>query len=301
MRHLHGMIEFFAVVENGGFSAAAKKLNVSTSYVSRRVADLEARLSTRLLHRTTRRVNLTDLGSQYYEQIRDILRDIEALESNITEQQNLVKGSVRITAGGLYGETAVSSALVQFAKLHPAMSIHLEITDRRVDLIREGYDLAIRHGMPVDADLIARPISQRFIKVCASPEFLTLVGTPQHPQDLVDKACIGIPGVTWQFNDKGKTIDVKISGPWSSNNGPAIAIAAVQGLGFAMLSETYIVDYVRQGLLVPVLTEYELPPQKTYLVYPTRELVPFRIRALIDFLVENLMNPHETDLIKLIS
>ena len=288
MRHLEGVIEFFAVVENRGFSAAAKKLNVSTSYVSRKVAELEGRLSSRLLHRTTRRINLTDLGSQYYEQIRDILTDIETLESNITEQQNLVKGLVRISAGGLYGETVVSTALAKFTRLHPAVSVHLEVTDRHVDLIREGYDLAIRHGMPGDSDLIARPISQRYIKVCASPELLASVGKPQHPQDLVDKPCIGIPGVAWQFNDKGKTIGIKTAGQWSCNSGPAIANAAIQGLGFAMLPETYIVNYIQQGLLVPVLTDYELPPQETYLIYPSRELVPFRIRALIDFFIENL-------------
>ncbi len=288
MKHLDGLVEFFAVVEQGGFTAAAKELNVSTSYISRSVSKLEDRLNSRLLHRTTRRVQLTDLGTQYYEGIGSILGDITNLESTIAEQQNLLVGNIRVTAGGLYGETTISSALATFAREHPKISLHLEISNRNFDLINEGYDLAIRHGVPSDPDLIAREVSTRNIKICAAPELLATSAPIRTPHDLSNTPCICTPDIPWMFSDGSKQFTVRVQSAWTSNSVPAMTAAVLQGLGFARLPETYVRQHLLDGTLVAVLSEYEMPPQPTYLVYPSKELMPYRMRRLIDFLVDHL-------------
>ncbi|MEM8795821.1 MAG: LysR family transcriptional regulator [Pseudomonadota bacterium] len=286
MRQLDGLMEFCAVVDHGGFTRASEALGLSASFVSRRVADLEARLGVRLLHRTTRRVNLTELGATYYERATAILSDINALETDLAEQQNLVKGHIRVAAGGRFGETWVSEAMAEFASLHPEVEITLEVSDRRVDLIREGFDLAVRHSMPSDPDLIVRKIGSRRMIVCAAPDYLEIHGYPESPADLVKHCCLAAPGQKWMFQSGGPQFEVKVRGRWVSNSGPALAIACMTGLGIIRLGETYVSDAINEGSLVPLLEAHEIAPQETVLVYPSRERLPVRIRELISYIAE---------------
>lgn len=288
MRHLDGLSEFCAVVDEGGFTRAAERLGVSASYVSRRVSDLEARLGVKLLNRTTRQVNLTDLGQRYHEQATAILGDIATLEADMAEQQNLVKGRIRIAAGGRFGETHVAEALAAFARLHPDVEIELMVSDRRVDIAAERFDLAVRHGMPEDPDLVVRRIAQRRMIVAAAPGYLDTQGVPSVPDDLRDHACLLAPGQVWRFAHDGKAFAVDVRGRWSSNNGRALAIACAQSLGIVRLAETYLAHGIDAGDIVPILEPYEVPPQETVLAFPSRDHLPYRVRTLIGHLSEAL-------------
>ena len=287
MRHLDGLSEFCAVVDAGSFTRAAERLDVSASFVSRRVADLENRLGVRLLHRTTRRVNLTDLGLQYYERATSILDDISALESDLSEQQGTIKGRIRITAGGLFGETVVAAAIAEFARAHPDIEIEYDVTDRRVDLVREGYDLAIRHRVPSDPDLVVRRLGARRMITCASPAYLVAQGTPSVPEDLSQHTCLTTQAAKWTFRKNDKDYDIKVTGRWTSNNGPALVAAATRGLGIVRLADTYLAKSLDTGALTPVLEDFETLPQDTVITYPSRERLPLRMRAMIDHLVQS--------------
>ena len=173
-----GVREFIAVVENGSFTSAANTLDVSTSFVSRQVNKLEDRLGTRLLHRTTRSVKLTDLGRTYYERSREIFDQLDALESDMADLQEQPKGRVRITAAGFYAERYVAPAVAEFTAKYPEVSIELDTSMRLVDIVADGYDLAIRMNAPTDSSLVARKVVSQRLMVCASPEYLDKNGRP---------------------------------------------------------------------------------------------------------------------------
>ena len=195
-----GLREFVAVVEQGSFTAAADLLDVSTSFVSREVKRLEERLSTRLLHRSTRTVRLTDTGRIYYERAREIQDRIQSLESDMADLQELPKGLIRITAAGLYAERYVAPALAEFMARYPDVSVMLDTRMGLVDIVEEGYDLAVRlHGDLPDSALIARKVAQRRIMVCASPAYLARCGRPKTPDELRSPNCLMLPRMPWRF------------------------------------------------------------------------------------------------------
>ncbi len=196
-----GLREFVAVVEQGGFSAAARQLHVSTSFVSRQVTRLEDRLDVRLLQRTTRKVHLTDMGQVYYERSREILDQFESLESEMADLQEKPRGLVRITAAGEYAESFVAPAVAEFVSKYPEVSVDLETTMRVVDIIEEGFDIAIRMSALSDSSLIARKVEQRRIMVCASSSYLTKHGRPKTPEDLRQHNCLLFPGMPWRRFD----------------------------------------------------------------------------------------------------
>ncbi len=287
MKELDGLAEFCAVIDQGGFTRAAEALGVSPSFVSRRVSDLEARLGVRLLHRTTRQVNLTDIGAQYHERATAVLNDIRDMEADLAERQNRVVGRIRVSAGGLFGEIHVAEALADFAALHPEVEIDLDISARRIDLIREGFDLAVRHGMPDDPDLVVRRIGTRRMIVCAAPAYLQANGTPHAPSDLAEHTCLSAQR-DWAFVDGDRPMTVRVESRWTCNNGVALVRAARQGLGITRLAETYLARDVAMGRLAPILQEWEVAPQPTVLVYPSRDRMPHRLRTLIGYLVKAL-------------
>lgn len=282
--HLDGLLEFCTVADLGSFTLAARELGVSVSFVSRRVSDLEDRLGIALLNRTTRRVALTEMGARYHERGRAILAEIKGLDAELADDQGRLTGPIRVTAGGRIGEGRVTEALVAFAHRHPDVEIELQIMERRVDLIREGYDLAIRHGMPPDPDLVIRRLDTRRLIVCASPDYVETHGAPQTPEDLTCLPCIGAPDQRWQFHRDGKPIEIRVRSRWLSNNGPALAMACERGLGLARLADTYVGKGLATGRLVAFLESYELPPQEIVLVYPRRDRIPYRVQRLIEHL-----------------
>ncbi len=283
-----GLKEFVAVVENGGFTAAANALDVSTSFVSRQVVRLEDRLDTRLLHRTTRAVRLTDMGRIYYERSREILDDLAVLESDIADLQEHPKGHVRITAPGYYAQHFVAPVLIDFMSKYTEVSIELDTSMQLVDLVADGYDLAVRMSPPTDSSLVARKVAPRRMMVCASPAYLAKHGTPKNPDELCEHNCLSLPEMHWRFSYPDRIRNVKIRGTLKSDNGRMLVAAAVKGIGVVRFADYYMRSEISSGELEPVLEDFEVQDAATWIVYADRHHMPTRVRLLIDFLVEQL-------------
>lgn len=284
-----GLREFVAVVENGSFTAAADVLDVSTSFVSREIKRLEERLNVRLLHRSTRSIKLTDMGGIYYERAREIHQRIEALESEIADLQELPKGHIRLTAAGLFAERYVAPAVAEFILKYPEVSIELDTRMEEVDIIAQGFDLAVRlHGTLPDSTLIARKVAPRRVLVCASPAYLARKGRPKTPEDLLSHNCLRLTRMPWKFKYPDGIRSLKVGGTWVCDNGRTLVKSAVLGVGLIRLAEYYVEDEVGRGELEVVLEEYEVGDVYTWIVYPEREHMPTRVKFLIDFLSERL-------------
>lgn len=283
-----GLREFMAVVEHGSFTAAADALHVSTSFVSREVKRLEDRLNTRLLHRTTRSLQLTDMGETYHARGLEISNMLDALESDMADLQDRPKGNIRITAAGLYAERYVAPALAEFTVKYPEVSVELNTSMSVVDIVDGGFDIAVRMAALEDSSLIARKIAPRRVMVCASPGYLNLHGYPNTPDDLRKHNCLCFPEMPWRFQNADDIQTVKVEGTWSSDNGRALVEAAKRGMGLIRMTDYYMVDALRQGELIPVLEEFEVQDAATWIVFPTRDQMPTRVRILIDFLAERL-------------
>ncbi len=283
-----GLREFVAVVEQGGFTAAADALDVSASFVSRRVKQLEEQLGTRLLHRTTRTIRLTEMGRIYYERSREILDRLEALESDMADLQQRPKGLVRMTAPGLYAERYVAPAVAEFTVKYPEVSIELDTRMRVVDIVAEGYDLAIRMSALADSNLVARKLVPRRVMVCASPAYLAGNGRPKDPDDLRSHNCLALPDMPWRFAYPDAIRVVKVRGSWISNNGRALVAAAALGIGLVRLADYYMDKELERGALEVVLEDFEVEDAATWIIYPDRHHLPTRVRFLIDFLAERL-------------
>lgn len=283
-----GLKEFVAVVESGGFTAAANALDVSTSFVSRQVKKLEDRLDTRLLHRTTRAVRLTDMGRIFYERSRGILDNLATLESEMADLQERPKGRVRITAPGFYAERYVAPALAEFTDTYPEVTIELDTRMKLVDIVAEGYDLAIRMVSPADSSLVARKVAPRRMMVCASPAYLKQHGRPKVPDELRGHNCLTLPDIHWRFAYPDSIRTVKIRGGLMSDNGRSLVAAAVRGYGVVRFADYYMKEELSCGELEPILEEFEVKDAATWIVYADRHHLPTRVRFLIDFLVERL-------------
>jgi len=283
-----GVREFVFVVEQGGFTAAAKQLNVSTSFISRQVNQLEDRLDVRLLQRTTRTVRLTEMGKVYYERSREILDQLEALDSEMSDLQEKPKGLVRITAAGEYAERYVAPVVAEFVTKYPDVSIELEASMKVVDIVEEGFDIAIRMTTLDDSSLIARKVEPRQIKVCASPSYLEKHGRPKKPEDLRTHNCLVFPGMPWRFKYPDRIQEVKVRGSWKSNNGRVLVTAAKQGIGLIRFSEYYVDEFIALGELEEVLQDYEVEDTATWIIYPNRRHLPTRVRYLVEYLLESL-------------
>jgi DNA-binding transcriptional LysR family regulator len=283
-----GLREFVSVVEQGGFTAAGRQLNVSTSFVSRQVMRLEDRLHVRLLQRTTRKVHLTEMGQVYYERSREILDQLESLESEMADLQEKPKGLVRITAAGEYAERFVAPAVAKFVAKYPEVSVDLDVTMRVIDIIDEGFDIAIRMSALTDSSLIARKVEQRRVMVCASPGYLKEHGRPKTPEDLRTHNCLVFPEMHWRFKYPDRIQEVKVRGSWTSSNGRVLVAAAKQGIGLVRFSEYYLEEYLKKGELEVVLQDYEVTDAATWIIYPNRRHLPTRVRYLVEFLLDEL-------------
>ncbi len=288
MDRLTGMVVFTKVVDNGSFSAAAQALGVSKSAVSKKVAELEDRLGVRLLHRTTRRINLTAEGALYYKHSSRIVADIEAAESSVARHHAEPSGRIRVTASTSFGNTHLMPALTAFMKLHPKVTVEAVFEDRIVDIIEEGIDLAIRQAVMRDSSLIARKLAPYRQVVCATPEYWAEHGQPGTPEDLRRHDCLIYTHLmtcnTWFFQDGNRTIPVRVTGRLAVNNGDALRAAALTGIGVYMGPNFIVGDDIFIGRLVPVLRSYMTRDRAIYAVYPHRRHLPLKVRALVDFL-----------------
>lgn len=282
-----GVSEFVAVVDAGSFSAAAKRLGVSTSYVSRRVADLEARLGIRLLARSTRSVRMTDAGAEYYRRCTDLAAGLEEANQVVAGETAEVVGRIRVAAAGAFFERYVAPALAEFAVLHPKVQIEINFNSRIINLIDEGFDFAVRYGVLEDSSLIACKLTDRTLMTCASLGYLKQHGTPAEPEQLRDHACLCSSSDRWRFSYPEGHRVIRVSGPWISNSGVALVAAARQNLGIVYLPRVNLADALDAGQLVPILEDFWDRDRATWLVYPKSRHLPLRVRKAIDFLLEH--------------
>jgi len=289
MRRFSDLEAFIAVVEAGSFTAAAERLDVAKSAVSRRVSALEERLGVQLLRRTTRRFNLTETGKSFYEHSARILADLDEAEAAVLQEHGELRGNLRVALPLSFGARHMHKPIAEFSRRHPRVSFDLDLNDRRIDLVAEGVDLAVRIGRLADSTLIARRLFEAHTVVCASPEYLERRGTPQTPDDLAAHDCLvysNLPDPTkWVCTDREgarHSIDVPVT--MTASSGDFLCESAREGLGL-VLQPTFIAgDLISRGELQPVLTNYQWPVTPAYAIYPPTRHLSYRVREFIDFL-----------------
>ncbi|MDN3616445.1 LysR family transcriptional regulator [Vibrio gallaecicus] len=285
MNNFDGIIEFVAVAESQGFSAAAKQLGCSTSHVSRQVSRLEERLGTVLLARSTRLVNLTDAGQLYYQQCRELVNGLQQANEGLNLQQVTLSGTLRVSAAGAFSEEHVAPALMEFAKSYPELTIEMDFNSRMVNFIEDGIDFAIRYGALKDSGLVARKLVDRPMAAVASQEYLTRHGEPTHPNQLKQHSCIIANNDHWLFENGQNTISTRVHGRWKSNNSNAVISACERGLGIAYMPKSSLAKGLNSGLLTPVLQDFWGKGNSSWIVYQNQRFLPLRARLAIDYLV----------------
>ncbi len=281
---------FAQVVESGSFAKAAERLGLSTSATSRQVAELEAHLQTRLLNRTTRRVSLTEGGRAYYERVVQLLADLDEAEQEAARAAVVPRGVIKLTTAVNFGVRHVAPAIAAFMARHGEVRFDVSLSDRIIDLVEEGFDLAIRIGTAGPHNVVARKLGETAVVPCASPAYLAARGTPQVPEDLARHNCFtyeyAAPRNLWTFRDaQGRERQVGVSGNLHANNGDLLAEAAARGAGIVLEPAFVVGPEVRAGRLVPLLQDFAPPPLPIYAVYPSRKHLSAKVRLFVDFLV----------------
>ncbi|NOU53016.1 LysR family transcriptional regulator [Pseudoalteromonas sp. JBTF-M23] len=286
-----GLEVFLAVVEQGSFSKAADKLETSTSYVSRQIQQLEKRLGTTLIQRTTRTQNLTDAGRQYASKLKAIQQELVDATNLVQGVQNTPKGQIRIAAAGEFVANQVAPQIASFLKRYPEVSIEIDFNNRNVDLVEEGFDLAIRFGRLQDSNLIARKLCARPMTWVVSKDYQSVHGRIRHPYELHQHNCLCATQGRWRFMICEQIEEIKVTGNWRSNNSFALINACLASLGVAHLAKDIVQPYVEQGKLEYILEPFQVNDGATWLVYPRKDLMPYRVRLLIEFLIESFALP----------
>jgi len=291
MDRFREMETFLAVVEAGSFVAAAEKLRISKSVASRIVQDLESRLGGRLLNRTTRRLSLTDVGEAFYQRCRHILEEVEVAEGAVGKDRETVIGILKVSAPLTFGTLHLAQHWGDFLKRHPLVELDLSLLDRRVDLVGEGYDLAIRIApQQEDSSLVSRKLASSRMVICAAPHYLEKHGTPQTLDEIARHEFIGysyLPtGDVWKFQSGGVAEGIKTHPRLRVNNGGTCRAAAVQGLGIIVQPSFIVNEDLAAGRLVQILPEWHAEERGIYAVYPTRQHLSGKVRALVDYLAD---------------
>jgi DNA-binding transcriptional LysR family regulator len=302
MDRLTSLTTFVRVVDSGGFSAAGRRLNMSTTMVSNHVHALEERLGARLLHRTTRKVSLTEVGKAYYDRCTQILADLEQADDIAGALQSTPRGTLRIYTA-THMVPFVAPAVTEFLASYPEVKIDLTMGEREIDMIDEGFDLAIRLTPQADSSLIIRSLATWRHVLCCSPAYLEKYGPPQQLSDLTDRNCVRHAlypfGDDWHFLDpKGAPVSVRVSGNLITNSGETLRLAALQGISIALAAGFLIGDDLQAGRLVRLLPDYRPAENTVNAVYPHRHHLSAKVRSFIDLLVrhsaeqQKLINPY---------
>jgi len=286
------MKTFNAVVDAGGFVKAADALDMSKAAVSRYVVDRETRLGVRLLHRTTRRLSLTDEGQVFYARSKEILAELQEAEDEITSRSKAASGLLRINAPFTFGIIHLAPLWGLFREQNPDVTLDITLADRVVDLVEEGYDVAVRIAALESSSLVSKRLATTRIVLCASPQYLALHGTPKHPRELAQHAVISYSYLStkdeWRFVGPEGPVNVKTKPCIHTNSGDTCRAAALTHQG-VILQPTFLVGKdLSEGTLVELMPEYRSIDLGIYAVYPTRKHVSAKVRALIDFLTAHL-------------
>lgn len=288
MNQWQGLDEFVAIATTGSFSGGAKLLGTSTTRISRVIVQLEARLQAQLFDRTTRSVKLTDTGRAILEQCRRLLSERDDILASVTAQGE-PRGELRVTCSTTMGERYVAPLLRRFAMQHPDLSVELDLTNRVVDLVGEGYDLAIRTGQMADSSLIRTRVGSRALLTCAAPSYLAQSGPLEQIEHLKDHACLLGSATYWHFKDaQGHAQEFKPSGRWRCNNGNGVLEAAIAGMGICQLPEFYVLPALRSHALVLVLDRFRPDEEPIWAVYPQRRHLLPKVRGAVKLLRREL-------------
>jgi DNA-binding transcriptional LysR family regulator len=289
------MASFVAVVEAGSFVGAADALGLSKAAVSRQVGELERRLGTRLLHRTTRRLSLTDDGQLFHARAKEVLAAIDEAESEITSRSGEPSGLLRINAPLTFGVLHLAPLWGRFADAHPKVSLEIDLSDRIVDLVEEGYDLAVRITNLPSSQLVSRQLAKSRMVLCASPDYLARHGVPAHPRDLAAHRVISYSYWStrdeWSFTGPDGEVRVRTQPRIHANNGDTCRAAALDHQGIILQPDFLVGDDLRQGTLVELLPDYASLTIGIHAVYPTRKYLPIKTRRMVDFLVGSFATP----------
>lgn len=288
MDKLNAISIFCKVIETQSFTQAANQQNISVAMASKLVSQLEEHLKTRLLQRTTRKIVPTEAGMLYYQRCQAILLDLSEADSSISNMATSLQGNLLISVPRDFGLLYISPNLPKFIELHPNLHVEIEFEDKRVDLVAEGYDLALRIGYMQDSSLVARKISSSPMHFVASPSYLETRGTPLTPDDLEYHQGLlyksSLNQVHWQSTKANQIQRYKIQSKVVSNNGMALLEMTKAGLGISNSPSFFVKDALASGELVEILSEYKQKPLDIYVVYPNRRHLPAKVRAFIEFL-----------------
>ncbi|MFN9701783.1 MAG: LysR substrate-binding domain-containing protein [Hyphomonadaceae bacterium] len=288
MSQWQGLDEFVAIATAGSFSGGAKLLGTSTTRISRVIVQLEARLQAQLFDRTTRSVKLTDTGRAILDQCRRILAERDDILASVTAQGE-PRGELRVTCSTTMGERYVAPLLRRFAMQHPDLSVDLDLTNRVVDLVGEGYDLAIRTGQMPDSGLIRTRVGSRALLTCAAPAYVAASPPLEHVEQLKNHACLLGSASNWHFKDaQGQALEFKPSRRWRCNNGNGVLEAAIAGMGVCQLPEFYVLPALRSGELVEVLEAFRPAEEPIWAVYPQRRHLLPKVRGAVSLLKRDL-------------
>ena len=282
---------FTAVVDAGSFARAAEKLELSRGMTSRYVAQVEAHLGVRLLNRTTRRLSLTEAGNDYYQRATQVLALVEEAEQAASHEAAEPRGTLRINASVAFGARHMGGLIGAYLRRHPQVRVDLTLNDRIVDLVEEGFDVAVRIARRIDPGLVARRIAPARTIACASPAYLRQSGAPKTPADLVRHNCLtyAYAGAQneWRFTRGKREQTVKVGGTLHANNGDILSRAAADGLGVTV-QPTFLIDgLLREKKLMRVLEGWEADSLTIFAVYPSRQFLPAKVRSFIDFMLEH--------------
>ena len=290
------MNAFLAVVDAGTFVGGADATAQSKAAVSKQIAELESRLGVRLLHRTTRRLSLTTAGEVYYLRCKDVLASLRDAESEITDQTSQAHGRLRIGVPQDFGLRHLTPLWGPFMQQNPRLQLDVNLTDRTVDLVEEGYDMVVRIGNLPDSTLVARPLAQSGVTLCAAPSYLQAHGYPQTPDDLAEHCLLSYSylatGNEWRLVDpSGQPSTLRIQPRMQVNSGETCRRLALAGHGITRQPDFMLYEDLREGRLIELLPEWRNHPLPIYAAYPTRTLMPVKVRRLSDFLAQALSNP----------
>ncbi len=255
--------------------------------VSKQLTALEEKLGVRLLNRTTRRLSLTDAGREYYQRCKRILDEIQEMEADVSDLQNRPTGTLRINAPVAFGQMHLVPLVFRFRRLYPNLGVDLAFNDRYVDLVQEGFDVAIRFGELADSQLVARHVGSSARVCVASPAYLQAKGTPQSPSDLRKHNCITYTyffSSEWRFDGPGGPQQIRVSGDFRANSGLTIRLAALEGIGIANVPAFVVREDIETGRLVQVLAEYGPAPVRISAVYPSARLLSRKVKLFIDYI-----------------
>ncbi|CTQ53641.1 D-malate degradation protein R [Roseibium album] len=286
------MRAFVAVVETGSFTKAGEKLATSKTLASKKVQALENHLGSRLLNRTTRSLSLTESGRLFHDRCLQVLDDLDELEALMQNQVAEPRGKLNITAPSTFGEMYVAPLMPKFRQRHPDVTIDLSLTDRHVDLVDEGFDVAVRIGELPSSGLIARKLAPAPVHVCATPAYLEKHGRPTHPNDLLQHQCVIDSnfrnGTSWPFREGENRFSVSVKGVLSANSARAVKAYVLADTGLALCPSYVALEELQNGLLEPVLTEFNSFDLNVYALYNSKRNLAPKVRAFVDFLAQEL-------------